>query len=132
MRPRQVVPLGERVRPPVPLQEAERRHRLEDARPHGVEVDAARHDGDVHLVGREFEPRQARDGFDVAWKPNGADGLDYARKQRPDLILLDINMPEMDGYEVCERIKADETLSDIPVIFLSALSETENKVRGLR
>jgi putative two-component system response regulator len=46
------------------------------------------------------------------------------------LILLDINMPDMNGYQVCEQIKADETLSDIPVIFISALDETQDKVRA--
>ena len=50
----------------------------------------------------------------------------------PDLILLDINMPEMNGYEVCERLKSDQKLSDIPVIFLSALNETEDKVKAFR
>jgi signal transduction histidine kinase len=48
------------------------------------------------------------------------------------LILLDINMPEMNGYEVCERLKSTEELSDIPVIFLSALTETEDKLKAFR
>ncbi len=49
---------------------------------------------------------------------------------RPDLILLDITMPDMDGYEVCRRLKEDENLRDIPVIFLSALNETVDKVKA--
>ncbi len=53
-----------------------------------------------------------------------------ARNDPPDLILLDINMPGMDGYEVCRRLKADAELKDIPVIFLSALSEQIDKVRA--
>jgi len=48
------------------------------------------------------------------------------------LILLDILMPDMDGYEVCRRLKSDDILRNIPVIFLSALTELEDKVRGLR
>jgi signal transduction histidine kinase len=53
-------------------------------------------------------------------------------KNPPDLILLDINMPEMNGYEVCERLKSTDKLSDIPVIFLSALNETRDKVKAFR
>src|SRR4051812_31772108 len=52
------------------------------------------------------------------------------RRDPPDLILLDINMPEMDGYEVCERLKADDALQGIPVIFISALTEQLDKVKA--
>jgi response regulator RpfG family c-di-GMP phosphodiesterase len=58
--------------------------------------------------------------------------LAAAKRNPPDLILLDINMPEMNGYEVCEHLKASEELSSVPVIFLSALNELEDKVRGFR
>ena len=50
--------------------------------------------------------------------------------KQPDLILLDIKMPEMDGYQVCEAIKSDETLRDIPIIFISALDDTFDKVKA--
>ncbi len=60
----------------------------------------------------------------------GATALKAAAKNPPDLILLDINMPEMNGFEVCERLKADEVLKDIPVIFISALTETADKVKA--
>jgi two-component system sensor histidine kinase/response regulator len=53
-------------------------------------------------------------------------------KAPPDLILLDINMPEMNGYEVCERLKLTKEIADVPVIFLSALNETQDKVRAFR
>jgi DNA-binding response OmpR family regulator len=53
-------------------------------------------------------------------------------KDPPDLILLDINMPDMDGFQVCERLKSIPGLSDIPVIFISALNETEDKARAFR
>ncbi|MEI6334694.1 MAG: response regulator [Methylococcaceae bacterium] len=59
---------------------------------------------------------------------SGKLALDAARTERPDLILLDINMPEMNGYQVCEQLKADPSLKDIPVIFLSALNATTDKV----
>jgi signal transduction histidine kinase len=58
--------------------------------------------------------------------------LAAAAKAPPDLILLDVNMPEMNGYEVCKRFKAVRELADIPVIFLSALSETQDKVRAFQ
>ena len=68
------------------------------------------------------------------WRPrpvtSGQLGLQAARKEPPDLILLDVNMPEMNGYEVCKQLKADARLADIPVIFVSALGETMDKVRG--
>ena len=64
--------------------------------------------------------------------PLGRLALTAALKNPPDLFLLDINMPEMNGYEVCERIKSTVELSDIPVIFLSALNDTEAKVKAFR
>ena len=63
---------------------------------------------------------------------NGNGALAIAGKARPDLILLDIMMPDIDGYEVCRQLKADPATADIPVIFLSALGETEDKVKGLQ
>lgn len=56
--------------------------------------------------------------------------LSQAQTKQPDLILLDIMMPGLDGYEVCEQLKADETTRDIPVVFLSALNETLDKVKA--
>ncbi len=61
---------------------------------------------------------------------NGPRAIDYAQKHKPDLILLDIMMPEMDGFEVCERLKSDPQTEDIPVIFITAMGETVNKTRG--
>jgi sigma-B regulation protein RsbU (phosphoserine phosphatase) len=62
----------------------------------------------------------------------GEAALAIARKQVPDLILLDIMMPGIDGYEVCRRLKADPATAQVPVIFLSALDETADKVKGLQ
>jgi sigma-B regulation protein RsbU (phosphoserine phosphatase) len=62
---------------------------------------------------------------------NGEIALTIAGKALPDLILLDIMMPDIDGYEVCRRLKSNPATSDIPVIFLSALGDTEDKVKGL-
>ena len=71
-------------------------------------------------------------GYKVRAVPSGEWALKAARTLPPDLILLDINMPDMNGYQVCEQIRADEVLADIPIIYLSAMHETEDKVRALR
>src|ERR1700724_2557055 len=71
-------------------------------------------------------------GYRVRSFPRGRLALAAAAQHPPDLILLDINMPELTGYEVCERLKSDDKLAQIPVIFLSALNETEDKVKALR
>ena len=69
-------------------------------------------------------------GYKVRPVPSGMLALQAARKDPPDLILLDINMPEMNGYEVCEHLKADVNLRGIPVIFISALNENLDKVNA--
>ena len=61
---------------------------------------------------------------------NGFKAIDYALKYLPDLILLDVMMPEMNGYEVCKHLKADSSTKNIPVIFITALTETGHKTRG--
>ncbi|MCX5793716.1 MAG: hybrid sensor histidine kinase/response regulator [Elusimicrobia bacterium] len=69
-------------------------------------------------------------GYNVRAAVNGKLALQAAHNDPPDLILLDINMPEMNGYEVCTALKSDEKLKDIPVIFLSSLNETIDKVKA--
>lgn len=69
-------------------------------------------------------------GYRVLAFPSGATALNAMSISPPDLIMLDVMMPEMSGFEVCERIKADETLKDIPVLFISALTEVADKVRA--
>jgi phosphoserine phosphatase RsbU/P len=69
-------------------------------------------------------------GYKVRPVPSGRLALAAARRDPPDLILLDINMPEMNGYEVCEHLKADDQLKGIPVIFISALTEPLDKVKA--
>jgi PAS domain S-box-containing protein len=69
-------------------------------------------------------------GYKVRPAPSGAHALATTKKEIPDLILLDVLMPEMDGYDVCRVLKADAWTRDIPVIFLSALNEVEDKVKG--
>jgi len=72
----------------------------------------------------------AEQGYKVRSVINGKMALTAAQAAPPDLILLDINMPEMNGYEVCERLKADQATRDIPIIFISALDATEDKVKA--
>lgn len=74
----------------------------------------------------------AKKGYKVRKALNGQMALIAAKTLTPDLILLDINMPEMDGYEVCRRLKADEVTCSIPVIFLSAWDAPEDKVKAFQ
>lgn len=67
---------------------------------------------------------------ELAVAMNGQQALDTVKKIMPDLILLDIMMPQMDGHEVCRRLKNDEVTKDIPIIFLTAKIETEDVVKG--
>ncbi len=62
---------------------------------------------------------------------NGQEALDKARASLPDVILLDVMMPGLDGWEVCRRLKEDEATRDVPVIFLSARAQEEDRRRGL-
>jgi PleD family two-component response regulator len=69
-------------------------------------------------------------GYKVRLIPDGQLALMSVKSTLPDLILLDILMPEMDGYQVCEKLKADERTKDIPVIFVSAVHEVFDKVKA--
>ncbi len=69
-------------------------------------------------------------GYTVIVSQTGEGGLRRAKRFKPDLILLDILMPDMDGFETCRRLKADESTKNIPVIFMTALTGVEDKVKG--
>ncbi len=77
-----------------------------------------------------FQTLEGR-GYNQLVAKNGETALAIAGKAHPNLILLDIMMPGMDGYEVCRQLKADPATQEIPVIFLSALGDTKDKVQGL-
>ena len=68
--------------------------------------------------------------FGVLVATNGSEALERARRQEVDLILLDVMMPGIDGFETCARLKQDPRTRDIPVIFMTALSDTADKVKG--
>ncbi|MDH4136549.1 MAG: response regulator [Anaerolineae bacterium] len=72
-----------------------------------------------------------RKGFEVLGAVGGEEGLEVIRRERPDLILLDLMMPEVDGWEVYRQMKADEQLKDIPVIVVTAKAQSIDKVLGL-
>ncbi len=72
-----------------------------------------------------------RRGFDVRGANGGKEGLEMIRKDHPDLILLDLMMPDMDGWEVYQQMKADETTKNIPVIVVTAKAQSIDKVLGL-
>jgi len=72
-----------------------------------------------------------KEKYQLSFAINGKTALDAALKTKPDIILLDIMMPEMDGYEICRQLKDNPESINIPVIFLSALTEDEEKQKGL-
>ncbi|MGB3559385.1 MAG: response regulator [Geitlerinemataceae cyanobacterium] len=70
-------------------------------------------------------------GWEILVAVDGESAIEQARYAYPDLIILDVMMPGIDGFETCRRLKADSELSDIPVVFMTALSDTADKVKGL-
>lgn len=68
--------------------------------------------------------------YELEFQNNGLDGLTAAQSGHPDLILLDIHLPEMDGYEVCRILKRDDTTRRVPIIFITSLDSEAEKVRG--
>jgi two-component system response regulator VicR len=72
-----------------------------------------------------------RKGFDVKGATGGIEGIKMVRELKPDLVLLDLMMPDMDGWEVYQQMKADNTTRDIPVIVVTAKAQNIDKVLGL-
>jgi two-component system response regulator VicR len=72
-----------------------------------------------------------RRGFEVKGATGGVEGLKMVREEHPDLVLLDLMMPDMDGWEVYQQIKADEKTKNIPVIVVTAKAQSIDKVLGL-
>ncbi len=72
-----------------------------------------------------------RRGFEVIGAEGGWEGLETMRREKPDLVLLDLMMPDLDGWEVFQQMKADENLKDTPVIVVTAKAQTIDRVLGL-
>ena len=88
-------------------------------------------DDDIDIL-ELVEASLTADGFDVITASDGRSALESAKDHAPDLILLDLMMPEMDGFEVIERLKSDAATRTIPVIMLTAKAQTHEKIHGLR
>ena len=71
-----------------------------------------------------------KEGFNTSFAQNGTEALELISETLPDLILLDVTMPEMDGFEVCALLKKNEKTKNIPIIFLTARTEVDNMVHG--
>jgi two-component system cell cycle response regulator len=78
-----------------------------------------------------LEAKLTREYFDVITASDGPEALEKAESQAPDIVLLDVMMPEMDGFEACQRLKANPKTMHIPVVMVTALSDTADRVRGL-
>jgi DNA-binding response OmpR family regulator len=86
---------------------------------------------DDNMQDADVLPNMLRsDGYEVLVANNGYRGLDLAREHQPELMLIDVTMPGIDGYTTCKRLKEDPLTSEVPVIFLTALGEAEDKRTG--
>jgi formate hydrogenlyase transcriptional activator len=92
--------------------------------------------GNLLVVDDDLSVRQTmeafltREGYEVRCAPNGQTGLMFAEKDPPELILLDVRLPDTDGFQVCRRLKEDPQTGNIPVIFISGLDEVVDKIKG--
>ena len=86
---------------------------------------------DVDTNVRLLEAKLTIEYFDVATCSDGATAIEIARAEQPDLILLDVMMPMMDGFETCRRLKEDPLTRHIPVVLVTALDGREDRIRGL-
>lgn len=86
---------------------------------------------DIPTNVRLLEARLTAEYFDVTTAPSGKRALEIATEQQIDIVLLDVMMPEMDGFEVCRRLKADSRTAHIPVVMITALDQPSDRVQGL-
>ena len=86
-------------------------------------------DDEVDLVETVRFPLEM-EGYDVLVSYNGEDALNQARKENPDLIILDLMLPKLDGYKVCRLLKFDERYKHIPILMLTAKTQEKDKILG--
>src|SRR5215203_4411097 len=86
---------------------------------------------DVPANVKLLEARLSAEYFDVLTASNGAEALDLCSRSECDIILLDVMMPDMDGFEVCRRLKSNPATHHIPVVMVTALDQPSDRVRGL-
>lgn len=86
---------------------------------------------DSRVIQRLVELRLRADGFDVLCSNGAVEGIQKAIDYRPDVILMDVDMPEVDGYEATRRLKNEPATKNIPIIFITAQAKTDDKVKGL-
>jgi DNA-binding response OmpR family regulator len=100
-------------------------------------MDSLAHSAKILLIDDTKEVREAfralleSEGYDFYEASNGMDGIKKATKLKPDLIFLDVMMPEMDGFETCKRLRATKVSSNTPIIMVTALDDKESKIKGL-
>lgn len=87
---------------------------------------------DDEIVARTIERTLRAGGFQVVVVHSGVEALRAARRNPPDLMVLDVLMPGMDGYEVCRQVREDPLLRDLPVLFLTAKGKEEDRIAGLQ
>jgi len=87
---------------------------------------------DDEIVARTIERTLRAGGFQVVVVHSGVDALRAARRNSPDLMVLDVLMPGLDGYEVCRQVRADPLLRDLPILFLTAKGKEEDRIVGLQ
>ena len=86
---------------------------------------------DLHVNVKLLQAKLSAEYFDVLTASSGASALEIVAAELPDVILLDVMMPCMDGFEVCRQLKADPHTADLPVVMVTALSDSANRLRGL-
>ena len=85
---------------------------------------------DDEAIGSMYKNKFESDGFMVLNAATGVEGLEIAKKEKPDLIMLDIILPQMDGFTVLEKLKKEKNLKKIPVVMLTNLGTEEDKAKG--
>ena len=88
-------------------------------------------DDEPHIV-KMLQARLEFQEYEVLVATDGQDGLDKARSEKPDLIILDISLPKLNGYEVCQALRADEKYKDIPVVMLTASGQALDIMQGMK